>query len=302
MTRKKLFLCLVLIFGPMALFLVIFWKLTDAIIYRPRFAAEESLAARHGTAFSVKNDAGMNIKAWWLPGKPGAGAVALCHGHGVDHTNMNDMIAFLRPRGFGLLLLDFRSHGESEGEFTSIGLHEWKDLGAVLEEAERRGFLPPDQPLAAYGRSMGAATLANGAADLPRIQAFILESSFADLRRIAANDARYLFRVPDCRLIDWSFELATWRAGYDYQANKPVERIADIGSRPVLLIHDEKDPRATQEAFAALHARVPHAMTLSVPGAGHVKAYATAPELFEKTVAAFLLAAGVKPAPEEGSP
>jgi hypothetical protein len=142
---------------------------------------------------------------------------------------------------------------------------------------------------------MGAATLANGSGHLPRIDAFILESCFADLRLIAARDFTRLTGIPDSPLTDAAFRFGRWRTGYDYPANRPVEAITGVASRPLLLIHDGKDVRAITADFDRLRAAVPHAQTLVVPEAGHVQAFKIDPALFEQTFLGFLASAGVRP-------
>ncbi|HEY9069033.1 MAG TPA: alpha/beta hydrolase [Candidatus Ozemobacteraceae bacterium] len=250
-----------------------------------------------GTAFTAQNRDGTTIAGRWFPGHPAAGAVLLCHGHCVDHRHLMDMAAFLHANGYNIMALDFRAHGESGGTYTSIGLHEGEDIAAVIDAAGARGLLPPGMPLAAYGRSMGAAALANGSAHLPRIGAFLLESSFAELRVIAARDVRRVTGIPDSPLIDGLFAIARWRTGYDYASNRPVDGIRGVASRPVLLIHDGLDVRATREDHDRLRAAVPQAEELIVPDASHVRGHQPPPAPFEPVVLEFLKRAGIPPAP-----
>lgn len=189
--------------------------LSNILLFPVRIGLPNKIPAIPGTPFIAKNAVGQKIAAWWFPGDPAAGAVLLCHGHCVNHLHILDMAEFLHAAGYNILALDFRAHGHSEGRHTTIGLHEWEDVAAVLEAAEANGFLPPTMPLAAYGRSMGAATLANGSARLGRIGAFILESSFAELRKIAGRDVRRVSGIPDSFLLDGLFALTRLRSGID---------------------------------------------------------------------------------------
>ncbi|HOY68278.1 MAG TPA: alpha/beta hydrolase [Candidatus Ozemobacteraceae bacterium] len=250
-----------------------------------------------GTAFTCLNRDGTRIAGRWFPGHPDAGAVLLCHGHCVDHRHLMDMADFLHSNGYNILALDFRAHGKSGGAYTSIGLHEGDDIAAVIAAAETQGLLPAGMPLAAYGRSMGAAALANGSGRLPRITAFLLESSFAELRIIAARDILRVSGIPDSPLIDILFAFSRWRTGYDYASNRPVEGIRGVASRPILLIHDALDVRATREDHDRLRAAVPHAEELVIPDAPHVRGHQPPPAPFEPVVLDFLRRSGVLPAP-----
>lgn len=251
--------------------------------------------------FAALNAHKQRIWGWYYPGKPGAGAVLLCHGHGVTHSEMRKVFTFLKPTGYHVLMLDFRAHGASDGDYTSIGQLEWEDLDAVLKEAEKLGFLRPDQPLGAFGRSMGAATLVNGARHLPRIHAFLIESMFPHLRKIGANDLKAFVGIPDNPLIDLAFSWTSWRTGIDYGSNRPENELGQIASRPLLIIHDARDPRLHPEDFERLKVAAPFARTLVFEGAGHVGAHRSEPERFEREFLAFFASAGIPLPPGAGA-
>ncbi len=244
-------------------------------------------------AFAALNVRGQRIWGWYFPGHPDAGAILLCHGHSVSHNELRYVFNFLKPTGYHLLMLDFRAHGASDGEYTSIGLHEWEDVDAILKEAEKLGYLPPNRPLGAYGRSMGAATLVNGARHLPRIQAFMIEAMFPWLRRIGANDLKAYVGIPDNPFVDVAFWYASWRTGIDYLANRPENEIGHIAPRPLMIIHDGKDVRLHASDFERLKTAAPGAKTLVFNEAGHVGAHKSEPERFEREFLAFFTSAGI---------
>ncbi|RCK81354.1 MAG: hypothetical protein OZSIB_2223 [Candidatus Ozemobacter sibiricus] len=285
-SRGKLLLGALLAIAAALLAMV--WGFAMQNVRRPRLGPPAAFPDHLFMPFAARNDQGQTIRAWYASGTPGLGTMLLCHGHGVDHTNLAAMVDFLRRFGCALLLLDFRAHGASDGEYTSIGLYEWADLRGVLDEARARGFLATGTALAAYGRSMGAATLINGAARLPEIQAFILESPFAELRLIGGRDFARLTGLPDSFLTDVGFHLISWWTGIPYLDNRPVAATAGFGERPVLLIHDTLDPRATRADHDRLKAAIPQARELIVPGASHVQAHQVASTTFETTVIGFL--------------
>lgn len=263
------------------------------MIYRPLLAPPIALSDKEYKEFSATSEDGIDLVGYFYQGAPEAGLVLLCHGHGVDHGRMNDMVGFLRTAGYSLLLFDFRAHGRSGGKLCTIGQNEWKDVKAILAQARQLGYLRDDMPIAAYGRSMGAATLINGSAELPEIKAFILESSFESLRLIAARDARHNLWLPDTFITDIGFWLTDLFTGADYSNNKPMNKTIGISNRAVFLIHDEKDHRANLEAFNALKSRLPQAITWSVPDAYHVCAHQVAPVEFENRFLNFLYSSGV---------
>ncbi len=287
---RKAFLALGLALTGLVILLV---YTVNEMINRPVLASSGRLTDSDFTEFSARTEDGIDIHAVHYQGVPEAGTVLLCHGHGVNLKRMDDMVGFLRRAGYSLLMLDFRAHGASGGTYCTIGLHEWKDLRAVLDAARAKGFIDAKTPLAAYGRSMGAATLINGSENLPEIKAFILESSFENLRSIAARDAWNNLRIPDTFLVDVAFWLTTKVTGIDYASNSPEQKTRGISNRAVFLIHDEKDSRATLKAFNSLKGRLPQAQTWEVKDTWHVCAHHKSPVEFEMRFLNFLHQSGV---------
>ncbi len=288
--KKVLFIALLLGF----LVVLVLVNFINKMINRPLLASKMTLSDRDFTEFSAVTEDGISIFACFYQGVKNASTVLLCHGHGVDMGRMDDMVKFLRVAGYNLLLLDFRAHGKSGGTLTSIGLHEWKDIKATLGAAKEKGFINENTLIAAYGRSMGAATLINGARHLPEIGAFILESSFERLRMIAARDARRHLMLPDTFFTDIVFWIIGMVTGIDYSANAPEKEVVGLGDRPVLLIHDEKDYRADINALNALKKGLPHAEVWSVADAWHVCAHERSPVEFENRFLNFLYNAGIQ--------
>lgn len=265
----------------------------NEMINRPVLASLGRLADSGFSEFTAKTDDGIDIYGIHYQGAPEAGTILLCHGHGVNLRRLDDMVKFLRRAGYSILMFDFRAHGSSGGKYCSIGLHEWKDIKAVIKTAKEKGYLTESSPLAAYGRSMGAATLINGSENLPEIKAFILESSFEQLRKVAARDAWHHFKLPDTPLSDLVFWLTYQVTGIDYISNKPEEKAYGISNRPVYLIHDEKDYRADLNAFNSLKSRLPNAQIWVVKDAWHVCAHQKSPVEFEMRFLNFLHASGI---------
>jgi alpha/beta superfamily hydrolase len=293
MLRKIVKRVVILLVLGTSLLIIFFVFIINMMINRPQLIDPRALDDRDFTEFSAKNENGHKIHACFYKGAPDQGVVILCHGHGVTHGHMNDMVAFLRQAGLGLIVFDFRAHGNSEGKLCTIGLHEWKDIKAVIAEAKRKGFIDETTALAGYGRSMGAASLINGSSQLPEIKAFILESSFERLRNIAARDAKHNLNLPDTIITDIAFKIIDKVTSAAYSQNNPVENIAGIGSRPALLIHDDLDHRADEDAFKSLKAALPSALSYVAKDSRHVQAHKVHPEEFEKIFLDFLVDAGV---------
>ncbi|MBF0501113.1 MAG: alpha/beta fold hydrolase [Candidatus Riflebacteria bacterium] len=271
----------------------IFRHIAQMIVRRPIVETFFLPLPKADFEFTSSNPQGNEIAAWWYQGRPGAGAVLLCHGHGSRHEKMIKIFDFLRNAGYSVFLLDFRAHGNSGGDYTSIGLHEWEDIAAVIGEAERRHILQPETRLAAYGCSMGAAALANGADRLPRINAFILESMYSDFRKVAVNYFNAVARIPDCFLIDLVLHMAMHESGYSYYQSRPCESVRQIFPRPLLLIQDNQDNRVFAEDFARITQNASWAKISTFEQAPHVGALRLEPARFEREFLDFIASAGI---------
>src|SRR5215213_624144 len=66
----------------------------------------------------------VRISAWYTPPRNGA-VILVAHGYGDKRSE--DFHALFATHGYGVVAWDFRAHGESEGEFSSLGYYETLD-------------------------------------------------------------------------------------------------------------------------------------------------------------------------------
>lgn len=224
---------------------------------------------------------GLTLRGWYVPSQNGA-AVVLGHGHAANRTQLLPEAGILAYRGYGVLLFDWRAHGESEGDTTTLGDREIQDLDAAVGFVAARAEVDPER-IGALGFSMGAATVTLGAARDPRLRAVVIEAAYPTLKEQVA----FFFRA-----VPLAGPIATlWgqrEAGGDLDAARPVDEICGISPRPVLLIYGTDDgevpPGSAEAMFAA--ACEPKALWL-VEGAGHGGYIEVAPQEYERRLVAF---------------
>jgi dipeptidyl aminopeptidase/acylaminoacyl peptidase len=224
---------------------------------------------------------GLTLRGWYVPSQNGA-AVILGHGHAANRTQLLPEATILARHGYGVLLFDWRAHGESEGDTTTLGDRERQDLDAAIDLVATRPEVDPER-IGALGFSMGAATVTLSAAHDPRLRAVVVEAAYPTLR----EEVRFFFRAiplvgPIATL--WS-QLET---GSDLDAARPVDEICAISPRPLLLIYGTDDgevpPGSAHSMFAA--ACEPKALWL-VEGAGHGGYLQVVPQEYERRLVAF---------------
>jgi dipeptidyl aminopeptidase/acylaminoacyl peptidase len=213
---------------------------------------------------------GVMIRGWWLD-RPASQRVVLgCTGHrGAKHELLGIGSGLWRA-GHNVLLFDFRGRGDSDLAACSLAFHELSDLGAALDYAMGR---VPAARLGVVGYSMGAAVAILGAARDDRIAAVVADSPFATMRDVIRHAFRRR-RVPIHPMLDLADWVNRLRYGYAYDSVQPLEAVAAIAPRPLLLIHGDADSvipvEHSRQIFTA--AGEPRELWV-VPGAEHCGGY-----------------------------
>ena len=75
---------------------------------------------------------GVKLAAWYTPPKNGA-VILVAHGYGS--SRLEDIYVMFAQSGYGVLAWDFRAHGASGGDFSTLGYYEQLDVEAALDYA-----------------------------------------------------------------------------------------------------------------------------------------------------------------------
>lgn len=210
---------------------------------------------------------GLKLTGWYMPGKNRA-AVILVHGLGGSKVLMLNHARALAFDDYGVLMIDLRAHGGSEGD-TVNGVHEAEDVLAGVEYLKTRADVDADK-IGAVGVSLGAATVLRAARRSESIRAVILEGMgpvcLAD-HGGPPKTFRRKFNYP----INWlTYRLMDWMCGEKITEGL-TEALPRIWPRPVMLIAAgqgreiyfnrifyaaARDPKELWEAPHAHHAAV----------------------------------------------
>ena len=234
---------------------------------------------------------GTPIRAWLALAKVGAPAVVLVHGFKTSRAEMLPWARILHAAGYNSLLLDLRGTGRSGGGTIGLGATETRDIVAAVQTA---GEAFRTDHVAVLGISLGAGAAILAAANDPQISAVIADSAWTDqdfqLARLGVIDIGP-FRLP---LPPLGVLAVNAMVGADVTRARPLDAIAHISPRPILLIHSADDDNATtplngaRELFDA--AGEPKELWVA-PHGGHVGAINAFPDEYRARVLAFLDAA-----------
>jgi pimeloyl-ACP methyl ester carboxylesterase len=213
---------------------------------------------------------GLTISAWWIPAKRhtsrsttqpagwGERTVILCHGLGSNKANHLPLGRELVYAGYNLLAIDFRAHGESDGQICSFGDLERRDVLAAV------GFLRTQRSanarrIALLGVSMGgAAALAAAGEETDDARAINAVAVLSTYDRFAsAAESLLSSRLGSAiarPLVAAGIPLASMHAGTDPSSFAPSTAAARLSPRPLFVAHgrdDEMIPLVTGERLFA---------------------------------------------------
>lgn len=236
---------------------------------------------------TFQSGSGATVRAWFSPGRPGAGAVLVLHGVGANRLAMRDRARFLHRAGYALLVPDFQAHGETPGAHVTFGALESRDAAASL--AYLRGRAPAER-VGVIGISMGGAAALVGAGPLAA-DAFVLESVYPTIGD-AVRDRLRVWLGPLRGLAPAGTRLILRSVGGTIgvrpAALRPIDRIERVGA-PLLVAAGTADRFTPIAESRALYARACGRKAFwPVPGAAHEDLYAFAPGEYERRVGGFL--------------
>lgn len=237
---------------------------------------------------------GVRLAAWWIPAdRPDAPVVIMTHGAGSCRRDPVLLLpaGMLHQHGFAVLVVDLRNQGDStitDGRFAG-GTREYLDVLGAWDWVRARGISAARIGL--FGESNGASTVVIAAGAEPQVAATWEDSGYADTwAAISAEVQRNGF--PE----QLTFGARLWGLlyGIDLDRHRPIDAIALIGDRPLMIVQGladtRVDPRNALEFSTALEAARGHPNPDSlwlVPGAEHVQSAWTVPAEYERRLVAF---------------
>ena len=182
----------------------------------------------------------LKLEGWYRTTPDAVGTVALFHGYGENKTDvLPEAMAFLNM-GYNVFLIDFRGHGNSEGNTTTIGYLEAEDVKASYDFIKGKG----EKNIVLWGISMGAASIAHAIDEFDlRPSKVILEMPFATMEDAVEGQVR-LMHLPVEPLATLLTFWGGVEQGYWAFNIRPLDYVKKIHC-PVLMQSGLKDIRVT---------------------------------------------------------
>ena len=219
---------------------------------------------------------GIKLAAWYTP--PRNGAVILV-AHGYNANRPEDIYAMLAQHGYGVLAWDFRAHGQSGGDISTLGYYEQLDVEAALDYVLAQ---PDVEHIGAWGGSMGGTTVILTAAKRLEIEALVSDSAFPTLEDVMKLNVPVKFMQP------FMLFFGKWSSGADIDQVRPVDEIAKISPRAVFIIDGWEGAAVVMNSPYRLYNAAGEPKQLWVEdGVPHLNMYGNDPQGYENRVISF---------------
>ncbi len=204
---------------------------------------KEHLLAQPHEEIHLESDDGLMLHATWFPGC-GADAhkVVICF-HGYTSKGMSDYIGlsdyYLR-HGYGMLLVDERAHGESEGKYIGFGcLDRYDALKWMRWVIEWEG---EDVQILLHGTSMGASTvlMASGLTLPKQVKGIVSDCAFTSPKYVFTHVLHSMYHLPAFPMIPISDAVNKKKAGYGLDECNAAREVRKA-KVPILFIHGDAD-------------------------------------------------------------
>lgn len=216
---------------------------------------------------TLKTRDDLKIEAWYWPVDSLAkGAVILFHGITGSKSMLLDEAGAFRSLGYHVMLVDFRAHGNSEGNTTTIGVKETEEVKLAFDYLLQKG----EKKIYLYGSSLGAVVITKAISDYQLATAgVILEMPFLSLQTYLKAKARLLGfpQQPFAFLTTFWIGVEKGFNGYNHQTTRYARKL----NCPVLMQCGAKDAFVMKEDANKIFEAIasPHKKLITYPEGQH---------------------------------
>lgn len=250
---------------------------------------KERLLARPNEEVYVQTNDGLKLHGTYFP-QGNEKKVVLCF-HGYTSEGMKDYLAlsdYYLKKGYGLLLVDERAHGESEGEYIGFGCLDRQDALCWLDWiVERCG---ENVEILMHGTSMGGATvlMASGLTLPPQVKGIISDCGFTSPKEVFTHVMHSMYHLPAFPVIPAANVINKRLAGYGMDECNAAREVRKA-TVPILMIHGDADTFVPVSMCEEIYENIASPkQKLIVAGAAHAESYYKDTESYEQALDQFI--------------
>ena len=234
---------------------------------------EYMLAQFHEEWWNMSED-GLKLHATWFP-QGEKKKIVICF-HGYTSQGMSDYIGlsgYYLKKGYSMLLVDERAHGQSEGKYIGFGCLDRRDaLKWIQMVVEKCG---EDAEILLHGTSMGGATvLMASSLELPKqVKGIISDCAFTSPKEVFTHVLKNMIYLPAFPIMQLSDVFNKKFAGYGLDECNAAREVKKA-KVPILFIHGSGDTFVPCSMCDVLYENcISPKQKLIIEGAAHAESY-----------------------------
>jgi pimeloyl-ACP methyl ester carboxylesterase len=224
---------------------------------QPELALNLATTLSKAEDVAFKSTDGVRLQGWLFHGAAGSAPVVLCHDLGESKNAVINIAIALNKAGLTVLAFDFRGHGASGGDGSTLGVEEVRDVVGAIDFVAN---LPKDdvdaRRIGIFGAGMGAHAAVLAAAERPALRVLVLDGLWPDTRSSLVHHEfadwpwgeRHLGAVPAA--------LFPLIAGASIDDGRAADVLPVLAGRDLLLVAPAGD-RRLDESMKAMYATLP---------------------------------------------
>jgi fermentation-respiration switch protein FrsA (DUF1100 family) len=250
-----------------------------ALTHKARSPVEAVDLGRDYETPGLETEDGIQLRSWYVPSQNGAAVIVFPGRSGpVEHARM------LVRHGYGVLLLDRRGEGESDGDGNLFGWGGDEDLRAAIAFLNARPDVE-DGRIGGLGLSVGGELMLEAAAETGDLAAVVSEG--AGYRSI--REASQLSGAADRVLLPQTALITAWTAIFANEGPPPSleDLVPRISPNAVFFVYTRPGQGGEGLNPAYYEAAMEPKALWEVPGADHTGGIDAQPQEYERRVVAF---------------
>ena len=274
-----LFTLFILVILSIVLFFGLCYQEVRIWVYPQPYPVEPQTAPFKEVSFQTED--GLTIYGWYVPSESGKVVLGL-HGLGANRDQFRVHADYLMEAGYGILSIDFRNSGNSEGDVTSMGVYEIQDARAAYQFLREQDEV---QQIVLMGHSMGAGIASHLMQEVDA-DGLIMDATFADFSSIvrAGVIARGFPATPITEVL---MTMAGVLSRADWYSLRPIDWLASLDD-PILLLHGTDDLTIPIDNAYRLVEANPQIKLVVFEGGAHSNLYELDPDLYRDEVLHYL--------------